>query len=76
MITMDNMIVLELGAHQQIANDTGVVRNFNTDGIIDCPHRGQSMGIRSDAAGALHKMVGVAGISTLQDDLNAPEHLT
>jgi hypothetical protein len=75
MIKMDNMIVLELGAHQQVANDAGVFRNFNTDGIIDCPHRGQSMCVRSDAAGALYKMVRVAGISALQDDLNAPEHL-
>ena len=28
------------------------------------------------AAGALHKMVGIPRISTLQDELNAPEHLT
>jgi len=34
------------------------------------------MCVRSDAAGALNKMVGIPGISTLQDELNAPEHLT
>ena len=75
MIKMNNMIMLELGAHQQVTNDTSVLWNFNTHCIIDCPHRGQSMCERSDAAGALHKMVGIPGISALQDHLYTPEHL-
>ncbi len=70
------MIMLELGAHQQVTNDAGVLRNFDTHGVIDCPHRGQSMCVRSDAAGALHKMVGIPRISALQHKFNATEHLT
>jgi hypothetical protein len=75
MVKMNDMIVLELGTHQQVADDACVFWNFDTDGIIDCPHRGQSMGVRSDPTGALHKMMGIAGVSALQDDLYAPEHL-
>jgi hypothetical protein len=42
--------MLELGAHEKVSDDTGIWRNFNADGIFDCPHRGQSMGVRSDPA--------------------------
>ena len=75
MIKVNDMIMLELGTHQKVANDACVFWYFNADGIIDCPHRGQSMGVRSDPAGTLYKMVGIPGISALQDHLNAPEHL-
>ena len=75
MIKMNNMIMLELGAHKKVTDDSGILGNFNPHRIIDCPHRGQSMCVRSDAAGALHKMVGIPGISALQNELNTPEHL-
>ena len=75
MIKMNNVIMLELGAHEQIANDARIVGYLDADCIIDCPHRGQSMGVSSDAAGALHKMMGIPWISALQDDLDTPEHL-
>jgi hypothetical protein len=69
------MIMLELGTHQKVSNDACIFRYLNTDCIIDCPHRGQSMCVRSDAAGALNKMVRIPGISALQNELNTPEHL-
>jgi hypothetical protein len=75
MIKVNNMIMLKLGAHKKVTDDARIFGNFNTHGIIDCPHRGQSMGVRSDAAGALHKMVGIPGISALQNELNTPKHL-
>jgi hypothetical protein len=34
------------------------------------------MGVRSDAAGALYKMMGIPGIASLKDQLDPPEHLT
>jgi hypothetical protein len=34
------------------------------------------MGVRSDPAGTLNKMMGIPGIAPLQNQLNAPEHLT
>jgi len=72
---MNNVIVLKLGSHQEIANNTRIGWDFNTNGIIDGPHRGQGMGVRSDPARALHKVMGITGITSLQNQLNAPEHL-
>jgi hypothetical protein len=75
MIKMNNVIVLELGPHQKVANDSCVFGYFNANGVIDCPHRGQSMGVGSDPAGALHKMMGIPGIASLKDQFNTPKHL-
>jgi len=50
MIKMDDMVVLKLGSHKQIANKSGIFGNFDAHRVIDCPHRGQSMGVRSDPA--------------------------
>jgi hypothetical protein len=69
------MIMLKLGAHKQVTDDACIFGNFNTHGMIDCPHRGQGMGVRSDAARALYKMVGIPGIPALQNELDAPKHL-
>jgi hypothetical protein len=74
-IKVNNMIMLELSAHQKVSNDACIFGYFNLYGIIDCPHRGQSMCVRSDTARALHKMVGIPGISALQNHLDPPEHL-
>jgi len=75
MVKMDDMVMLELGTHQKVAYDSRVFGNFDADGIIDCPHRGQSVGVSSDATGALNKMMGIPGITSLQDQLDPPEHL-
>ena len=75
MIKVNNVIMLELGTHEQVANDARIFGYFDADCIIDCPHRGQSMCVGSDAAGALHEMVRIPGISALQDKLDTPEHL-
>ncbi len=50
MIKMNDMVVLELGSHEQVADNSRIFGNFNAHGIVDCPHRGQSMGVRSDPA--------------------------
>jgi hypothetical protein len=57
--------MLELGAHQKISYDSCVFRNFDAHRVVDCPHRGQSMGVRSDPAGTLDKVMGVPGIASL-----------
>ena len=75
MIKMNNMIMLKLGAHQKVSNDSCVFGYLHANGVIDCPHRGQSMGVGSDAAGALYKMMGIPGVSSLQDQLDSPKHL-
>ena len=75
MIKMNDVIVLELGAHEKISYDSCIFRDFDAHSIIDCPHRGQSMGVGSDPAGALHKMMCIPRIASLQDQLDTPEHL-
>ena len=75
MIKMDQVVMLELGAVKQISDDSGIIRNLNSDGVFDCPHRGQSMGVRSNAARALNKMLGISGIPSLKNKFNAPKHL-
>ena len=75
MIEMDDVIMLELGTMEQVSDNTCVFGNFDANRIFDCPHRGQSMCVRSDAAGALHKMLRIPGITSLQDELDSPEHL-
>jgi hypothetical protein len=74
-VEMDDVIVLVLGAVHQVANQARVLGNLHADGVVDCPHRGQSMDVRSDPAGALHEMLGIPRISSLQDDFDAAEHL-
>ena len=50
MIKMDNMIMLVLGTVHEIANDAGIFRYLYANRVVDCPHRGQSMDVRSDTA--------------------------
>jgi hypothetical protein len=72
---MDDVIMLELSTHEKVSNDTCIFWNFNANGIFDCPHRGQSMGVRSDPARALHEMMCIPRIASQQDYLYAPKHL-
>jgi hypothetical protein len=70
------MIVLKLRAVEQVADKARIGRNLYIDCIFDCPHRGQSMCVRSDPAGTLHEMVGIARIATLENQLDPSEHLS
>jgi hypothetical protein len=49
MIEVNQVIVLELSAMQQIPDQSGIGRNGYTNCIFNRPHRGQRMGVRSDA---------------------------
>jgi hypothetical protein len=68
--------MLELHAHEQVSQDTGIGGNFDLDGIFDCPHRGQSMRVRSDTAGTLHEMMCIPRVASLENEFDAPEHLS
>ena len=70
MIKMNNMIMLKLGAHQKVADNSCVFGYLHANCVIDCPHRGHSMGVRSDAAGELYKMMGIPWIASLKDQLD------
>jgi hypothetical protein len=50
MIEMDNVVMLVLRTVQEVSEDSGIVGNLDADCVFNCPHRGQSMDVRSDAA--------------------------
>jgi hypothetical protein len=69
------MVVLELGAVHEVPQNQGNFRNLDLDRTFDCPHRGQSMGVCSNAAGTLDEMMGIPGVPALKDHFDAAEHL-
>ena len=71
---MDQVILLELGPVQKIPQDACIVRNPDFYRIFNCPHRGQGMGVGSDPAGALGKVMGIPGVPALQNNFDTPEH--
>jgi hypothetical protein len=57
--------MLELGAVEQVPDNSRVFGDGDAYGIFDCPHRGQVMGVGSDPAGALHKKRSIQRVSAL-----------
>jgi hypothetical protein len=74
-IEVNDVIVLVLRSMHEVSYQACILRDLDADGVVDCPHRGQSMNVRSDPAGALHEMLGIPRIAPLQNELDAPEHL-
>lgn len=50
MIKVHDVVVLELGTIQKVSYNSGIVGNLDADCVFNCPHRGQSMNVSSDAA--------------------------
>ena len=73
---MNDVVMLELCAVKKVSDYARIFWNFYFNCIFDCPHRGQSMCVRSDSAGALNKMLGIAGVAALENHFNTSEHLT
>ena len=74
MIEMNDVILYVLDPGQQVAQDAGVVRNLNSQGVFDCSHGADGMNRSSDAADALCEQPGSARVTSLQDGFNAPKH--
>jgi len=75
-IKMYNMVLLKLCPVQQVPDDTRVVRDLDPYGIFHCPHRGQIMGVGSDATGTLNKKRGITRVPAFQYILYSPKHLS
>lgn len=73
---MYDVVLLELGAHEQVTNDPGVVGDLHANSTFNCPHRGQVVGVSSDPAGALGEERCIPGVPSLKNDFYSPEHLT
>jgi len=76
MIEVNNVVVLKLCAMQQVSDKSCIFRYLYANGVFDCPHRGQSMCVRSDPARTLNKMVSISWVPPLENQFDAPEHLT
>ena len=71
---MDDVVLDELGGFQQVAQDAGIVRDGNTQGIFNCSHGADSVYGRSNPTDALGIDPGVAGIASRQDQLHPAKH--
>jgi hypothetical protein len=76
MVKMDDMVMLILHTVQQVSYQSGIGRDFYAHGVLNRPHGRKPVDIRAHAAGALHEMLGVSGITSLEYHFDAPEHLT
>ena len=76
MIEVNNVVMLELCAMQQVSDQSCIFRYLYANGVFDCPHRGQSMCVRSEPARTLNKMVSISWVPSLENQFDAPEHLT
>src|SRR5512134_2402648 len=73
-IEMDDVVLNVLYTFDDIAQNSRVVRNLNSEGIFDSSHGAECMDSRSDTANALGHDPGFARIASLQDDLDPAEH--
>ena len=58
----------------QVADDVGVLRDLDADGVFDRTDGRESVNAGADAADAFDERPGVAGVTALQNDLEAAPH--
>jgi hypothetical protein len=75
MIKVDQMVMLELCTMHHVPDQSGVFGNLDTNSGFGCPHRGQSVGVRSDATGSRHEMVRITRVAPLENQLDTAEQL-
>ena len=71
---MDNVILHVLNRFDDVADQAGIRRDFNFQGIFNSSHGAECMYRRSNTTDALGESPGIPGIAPLQDDLDAAEH--
>ena len=73
-VEVDDVVVDELAARDQVAHELGVGRRRGADRVLDGPHRGDGVHRRADAADPLGPDPGLAGVLALEDRLDPAEH--
>jgi len=76
MIKVHHMIVDAVGSDDQIADQLGVERDLQVQGVLNRAHRGDGMHRGADTADALGVEPGVARVASGEDGLDAAPHLT
>ena len=70
---MDQVVVHELVAQNQVADIGSVGRNGLVDGVFKAACGGQGVGIGADATGTLGEVLRIAGIATFKNGFNSTE---
>jgi len=73
-IEMDDMILHILNGFNDVADQTGIRRDLDPEGIFDSSHGAECVYSRSNTADALRKCQRIAWIPPLKDNLDATEH--
>src|SRR5512139_36399 len=68
------MILDVLDAFDNVAQDSGVIRDLDPQSIFNCSHGAEGVNRRSDASYTLRDRPGLARVAPLEDQLDAPEH--
>ena len=71
---MNDMILNVLNTFEDIAQDSCVIWDLNSQGIFDSSHGAECMYGRSDTTDALRKRPSLPRITSFQDRFNASEH--
>ena len=77
MIEVNDVVMHELRGHHQVTDDGGVVGQdlIDANSVFDSAGGSQCMHVCADTAGALGKVLCIAGITALQDDFQTTEQL-
>jgi hypothetical protein len=70
---MDDVVMEELGAQEEVSNQPGILGDGDLGCVVHGSHRSQPMDKGADPAGTLGKEPRIAGIAALKDDLQATE---
>ena len=73
MIEVNDVVVQELSAQKQVADDAGVIGDGDAHGGVTGAHGGQPVNVGADPAGPLGEQIGIARVAALQHDLNPAE---
>jgi hypothetical protein len=73
-VEVDHVVLHVLRAEHQVADELGVGRHGDPERVLHRADRGEGVDGRADAAGAFGERPGVARVTPLQDDLEAPDH--
>ena len=66
MIEVDDVVLHELDAFQQVAHDARVIGDRDAQGILNRPHRRDRVDRSTDATHALGKEPGISGITPFE----------
>ena len=72
MVEMDHMILQKLGGRHQVADQFGVFRDLDVQGIFDGAYRCKPMHQGADAADPLGKGPGIPRITATQNNFDPP----